>query len=148
MSPKRLTVWSGFLIGVAPAFFVQSQAEAQSGAGGLPNSGLFSTDALGNWLEAEKSEVFVPVLNKQSVDSREAAKSGVGGPRLALAGADSRTTDIASGGLLGAANKSNAKFGGFLDGLGAYTYASPSHWSRAVGRLQGVGQGEIAEIGR
>src|SRR6202163_1119157 len=145
MSPKRLTVRSGFLIGIATACLVQSQPEAQPAAGGGPDSNLFSTDSLGHSLTAE---VFVPGLPPQSVDSREAAKSGLGGPRLALAGADSRTTDIASGGLLGAADKSNAKFGGFLDGLGAYTYASPSHWSRAVGRLQGVGQGEIAEIGR
>ena len=145
MSPKHLTVRAGFLIGIATACLFQSQAGAQSAAGGLPNSGLFSTDSLGHWLTAERSDVFIPVLPQQSVDSREAAKPGVGGPRLALAGADSRTTDIASGGLLGAADKSNAKFGGFLDGLGAYTYASPSHWSRAVGRLQVVGQGEIAD---
>src|SRR3984893_12690011 len=118
MSPKPLTLRSGFLIGIATACLVQSQAEAQSAAGGVPESSLFSTAWLGAWLPAEKSEVFVPVLSQQSVDSREAAKSGASGPRLALAGADSRTTDIASDGLLGAADKSNAQFGGFLDGLG------------------------------
>lgn len=35
------------------------------------------------------------------------------------------------------------KFGGFVDGLGAFTYASPAHWSRAVGRVQVVGQGTL-----
>jgi hypothetical protein len=37
------------------------------------------------------------------------------------------------------------KLGGFLEGLVAYTYGEPSHWSRAVGRLQLTGQGELAE---
>src|SRR5256885_8849383 len=119
MSPKRLTVRSGLLISIATACLVQSQAEAQPAAGGVPDSSLFSTDSLGHWLAAEKSEVFLPVLSQQSVDSREASKSGVGGPRLALVEADSRTTDIAGsslGDLLGVADKSSAKFGGFLDG--------------------------------
>src|SRR6266446_9072130 len=126
MSLKRLTVRSGLLIGIAAACLVQSQAEAQLAAGGVPDSVLFSSDSLGHWLTAEKSEVFVPVLPQQWVDSGEKAKSGLGGPRLALA-AGSGTTDVASGGLLGAADKSNSRFSGFLDALGAYTYASPAH---------------------
>ncbi|MEP7062452.1 MAG: DUF1302 family protein [Betaproteobacteria bacterium] len=32
---------------------------------------------------------------------------------------------------------------GFLEGLGAYTYADPTHWSRAVGRLQLTAQGDL-----
>ena len=144
MSPKRLTVWSGFLIGIATACLVQSQAGAQSIARRVPDASLFSTDSLGHWLTAEKSEVFVSVLPQQWVDSGEAAKSGLGGPRLALA-AGPGTTDVASDGLLGAADKSNSRFSGFLDALGAYTYASPAHWSRAVGRLQLTGQGELTD---
>src|SRR6202049_2206898 len=99
MSPKRLTVRSGFLIGIATACLVQSQAGAQSAAGGGSASSLLSTDSLSPWLAAEKSDVFVLLLSQQSVDSREAAKSAVGGPGLALAGADSRTTDVVSDGL-------------------------------------------------
>jgi hypothetical protein len=57
-------------------------------------------------------------------------------PGLTLAAADSPPKDAPSGSAI--------KFGGFLDGLGAYTYASPAHWSRAVGRLQLTGQGELA----
>ena len=40
--------------------------------------------------------------------------------------------------------KSTSRLSGFLESTLAYTYASPSHWSRAVGRLQLVGQGELA----
>jgi hypothetical protein len=44
-----------------------------------------------------------------------------------------------------ATDKPAIKFGGFLDALPAYTYTSPSHWSRAVARLQLTAQGEIAD---
>jgi len=37
------------------------------------------------------------------------------------------------------------KLGGFFDGLLADTYAAPSHWSRAVGRLQLTAQGTLAD---
>jgi hypothetical protein len=38
-----------------------------------------------------------------------------------------------------------ARIGGFVESLVAYTYADPSHWSRAVTRLQLVGQGQISD---
>jgi hypothetical protein len=41
--------------------------------------------------------------------------------------------------------ESPLRFGGFIDALPAYTYASPAHWSRGVVRLQLTAQGEIAE---
>lgn len=34
---------------------------------------------------------------------------------------------------------------GFLNGIGAYTYQRPTHWSRAVARLQLTAQGEVGE---
>ena len=37
-----------------------------------------------------------------------------------------------------------ARWSGFIEGLAAYTYADPSHWSRATARLQLTGQGEVA----
>jgi hypothetical protein len=43
------------------------------------------------------------------------------------------------------AEKTGPRLGGFVEGTVAYTYADPTHWSRAVGRLQIVGQGELAE---
>ena len=41
--------------------------------------------------------------------------------------------------------KAPYRLGGFFQGAAAYTYADPVHWSRGVGRLQLVGQGEIAD---
>ncbi len=38
-----------------------------------------------------------------------------------------------------------AKLNGFFDALGAYTYSSPSHWSRGVGRLELDGQGRFSD---
>jgi uncharacterized protein DUF1302 len=37
------------------------------------------------------------------------------------------------------------RFGGFVDALPAYTYASPTHWSRGVVRIELKAQGEIAD---
>jgi len=36
------------------------------------------------------------------------------------------------------------RWSGFLDSLASYTYADPEHWSRAVGRLQISGNGELS----
>ena len=44
-----------------------------------------------------------------------------------------------------AAEKPGVKLSGSFEGLGAYTYADPTHASRAVGRLALVARGEIAE---
>jgi len=43
------------------------------------------------------------------------------------------------------AERPGVKVSGSFDGLGAYTYADPKHWSRGVGRLTVNAQGEIAE---
>lgn len=40
---------------------------------------------------------------------------------------------------------SSVKVTGFVDALGAYTYADPEHWSRAVARLQLSAQGRLSE---
>jgi hypothetical protein len=42
-----------------------------------------------------------------------------------------------------AAEEKAYSFSGFYDFLGAYTYSEPSHWSRAVNRLQLSAQGEL-----
>ena len=41
------------------------------------------------------------------------------------------------------AEAAGARITGFVNGLAAYTYANPKHWSRAVGRLQLTGQGDL-----
>jgi hypothetical protein len=43
------------------------------------------------------------------------------------------------------AEKPAVKVSGMLDGLGAYTYSDPSHWSRGVGRLGLAAQGAFSE---
>lgn len=61
--------------------------------------------------------------------------------RLAQATREERTaTD-----KLALSDKQGMRLGGFFEGLAAYTYEDPSHWSRAVGRLHLSGQGEIAD---
>ncbi|MFI4904149.1 MAG: DUF1302 family protein [Burkholderiales bacterium] len=49
----------------------------------------------------------------------------------------------ASDALLGAPAQPAFRFSGFLDGLAAYSYDDPTHWSRAVARLQLAAQGEF-----
>jgi hypothetical protein len=56
-------------------------------------------------------------------------------------GAESKDALFGTGG----AEPSAVKVTGWFDGLGAYTYADPEHWSRGVGRLFLAAQGEIAE---
>ena len=56
--------------------------------------------------------------------------------------ASSERTPLGESALPG---ESSFRFGGFVDALPAYTYASPAHWSRGVVRLQVSAQGEIAE---
>src|SRR5438046_9068028 len=40
---------------------------------------------------------------------------------------------------------SSAKLAGFFEGLGAYTYSNPDHWSRGVGRVQLSAQGKLSD---
>src|SRR5437764_13406609 len=49
--------------------------------------------------------------------------------------------------LFGDALKADSayKLSGFVDGLAAYTYSAPAHWSRAVARVQLAAQGQISE---
>ena len=62
-----------------------------------------------------------------------------------LSQADTGARALANGDAGDAFDKPTIRFGGFLDGLPAYTYTSPSHWSRAVARLQLTAQGEFAD---
>lgn len=73
------------------------------------------------------------------------AQAGVHGQIMPIAAADSRLSDILSDESLSKADAASFKVGGFLDGLAAYTYAAPAHWSRAVARLQVTGQGTLAD---
>ena len=63
-------------------------------------------------------------------------------PRLVCADSKPDASDLPE---LSAAGDAGARLGGFLDVLPAYTYAAPSHWSRAVARLELAARGEIAD---
>lgn len=140
MPSKRLA--AGFVIGLATGCLIQSQAEAQRTAGRLSPPEALSTNLPNQWLEDWTREIIGPGLPRQTADPTEPGKSG---PRLTLAETDPRTENLTSGGLFGASDKANARFGGFFYALGAYTYAAPTHWSRAVGKLQVTGQGELTD---
>jgi hypothetical protein len=64
------------------------------------------------------------------------AQAGAGAPGTRAADKDEAKSADAAG---------SVKLNGFLAGTAAYTYADPSHWSRAVGRFQLSAQGELAE---
>ena len=66
---------------------------------------------------------------------------------VAVSGA-AAAADAPAGAPAGApadATPSSVKVTGFFDGLGAYTYGEPGHWSRAVARLQLNAQGRLSE---
>src|SRR5450755_1160662 len=62
-----------------------------------------------------------------------------------LSQADAAPSARLSGEAGDATDKPSIRFGGFLDALPVYTYTNPSHWSRAVARLQLTAQGELAD---
>jgi hypothetical protein len=62
-----------------------------------------------------------------------------------LSQADRATSTVLIGADDVMRDRPTTKLGGFLDALPAYTYSSPSHWSRAVGRVQLTAQGEFAD---
>jgi len=55
------------------------------------------------------------------------------------------TKDALFGASASPAEKSGVKWSGSFEGLGAYTFSDPSHWSRGVGRFTMAAQGELSE---
>lgn len=72
-------------------------------------------------------------------------RSHVSPIRLAAGEPDPLSKDALFGTAATSAEKPAVKFSGSFDGLGAYTYSNPAHWSRGVGRLTLTAQGELAE---
>ena len=79
--------------------------------------------------------------------AQETALSVAEARRILLAAGEPGTVskDALFGTAPAPAEKSGVKFSGSFEGLGAYTYAEPTHWSRGVGRLYLAAQGELAE---
>lgn len=59
--------------------------------------------------------------------------------------AQSRADLFGSGDKTETPSAPSTRIGGFVEGLAAYTYSDPSHWSRGVMRLQATAQGELSE---
>jgi len=104
---------------------------------------------------------FVLLVGPAPVLAQDMGSAGSDAPRLHFAAAEPpRSRDALFGdtaapepaskdALFGAgsspAEKSGAKWSGSFEGLGAYTYSDPTHWSRGVGRLTLAAQGELSE---
>ena len=87
-------------------------------------------------------------LASNLVCAQPAAEPSNGPPPFAwpiLSQADAGKSALLGGAGAEPRDKPTVRFGGFLDGMPAYTYASPSHWSRAVARVQLTAQGELAD---
>ena len=105
----------------APAF-VSSVSGALIDQGDASSARFtFAADPMGTWLPPD-GRVGLPMLSQ----------------------ADTRTSALLGGGV-DSTDKPAVRFGGFFDALPAYTYSSPTHWSRAVARLQLTAQGELAD---
>jgi len=85
------------------------------------------------------------LLTAAQLHAQEAASFASEIPRLRLAAAepDPLSKDALFGTSSESAEKKGVKLSGSFEGLGAYTYADPTHWSRAVGRLSLAAQGEF-----
>jgi len=91
--------------------------------------------------------------------AQETPTAASDGPRLRFAAAEPpasrdalfgdtqapQSKDALFGGGSSPAEKSAVKVNGSFEGLGAYTYSDPTHWSRGVGRLSLAAQGELSE---
>ncbi len=65
--------------------------------------------------------------------------------RLAAAESGLMSKEAVFGADTATGEKSGVKVSGSFEGLAAYTYAQPAHWSRGVGRFTVGAQGQIAE---
>ena len=66
-------------------------------------------------------------------------------PLLSASEYEPRSRDALFGGAPAKEESPPAKVNGFIDGLAAYTYSGPAHWSRAVARVQVSAQGQLSE---
>ena len=81
----------------------------------------------------------LPATAQESLSTQPAAS---GPPPLLFAQA---TREALFGSPKEAKEEPTSRLTGFLESTLAYTYSDPSHWSRAVGRLQLVGQGTLGD---
>ncbi|HET7033621.1 MAG TPA: DUF1302 family protein [Casimicrobiaceae bacterium] len=86
-----------------------------------------------------------PWIRLAASDDAPTSKDALFGLPSTPAKKDEPATKDALFGTGAAADESAIKWSGMLDGLGAYTYSDPTHWSRGVGRLGLTAQGAFSE---
>lgn len=142
--PQTLQSLCGRLFAIAGTCLVWHVAGAQPAAEPSNRSPAFLVGAVAGALQLRTGEAAAG----SPAGLNDVSATGPADGRAAwfwLAQADREPVGI-PGGLGGdATDRPTARLGGFLDALPAYTYSNPSHWSRAVARLQLTAQGELAE---
>ena len=68
-------------------------------------------------------------------------------PLLSASEYEPRSRDALFGGAPAKEESPPAKVNGFIDGLAAYTYSGPAHWSRAVARVPDLGDLHELQLG-
>ena len=133
------------VIPLAAAWLVSNPLCAQPAADDSRQSPAFIFGSTVGAVQALAGEPSAARLAQGGIDSSSA---GLPYGRMALprlSQAEPATSPLPIGAADFAPDRPTTKLGGFLDGLPAYTYSSPSHWSRAVGRVQLTAQGEFAD---
>jgi hypothetical protein len=91
-------------------------------------------------LEPSTADVGLPRAESPQFPRQVGPASAAGTTLIAQA-----SRDELFGSAKSADDKPKSRLSGFLESTIAYTYAKPTHWSRSVGRLQLVGQGELTD---
>ena len=133
------------VIPLAAAWLMSYPLCAQPTADESRQSPAFTFGSTMGVVQALASEPSAARLAQGGIDASGAALpyGPLASPRLAQA--DSAKSPLLIGAADVASERPTIKVGGFLDLLPAYTYSRPSHWSRAVGRVQLTAQGEFAD---
>jgi hypothetical protein len=139
--PKARVSTYGRVFAVSGACLVWNLVCAQPAVDQSSGAPSFAGDAAPDSLQVRLGE---PAVGGHARGGDAASTTGQPNAPIAwpkLAQADASTSAL----LSDATDEAAIRWGGFLDGLPAYTYSNPSHWSRGVARLQLTAQGEFAD---
>jgi hypothetical protein len=133
------------LFAVAGACLVWNLVSAQPAADPSSRVPSFAVERAPDTLEVQAAEPAAGSLAQRGGDASETGLPNMRPATPKLAATDPDTSALLSGEEGGATDQPAVRWGGFLDAVPAYTYSSPSHWSRAVARLQLTAQGDLAD---
>jgi hypothetical protein len=135
----------GRLFAVASACLAWNLVCAQTAADQSSRAPAFGVGAAPDAPQVQAGEPPAGGLAQAGNDASETGLPDMRVARRKLVQADAGTSALPSGADGDAAEEPTIRWGGFLEGLSAYTYSNPSHWSEAVARLQLTAQGELAD---